>query len=314
MRIEKWIVIGVLVIVGLITLSSTLYTVDETEQVVITEFGEPVGKPITKAGLYVKKPFIQKVNRFEKRLLIWDGKPTQIPTKDKKYIWVDTTARWRIVDPLKFLQSVGNERSAQARLDDIIDSSTRDQITSYPLYEVVRNSNREFVTAEVSIEEKEEIGEVKTGREVISRNILKEAAKLTPQYGIELVDVRIKRINYVEQVRKKVYERMISERKRVAAQYRSEGLGKKAEVDGMREKELRRITSEAYRKAQVIKGEADAEAIKVYAEAYSKDPEFYSFLQTLDTYKKSLSKDTILILTTDSEVYRYLKSIKKQTR
>jgi len=311
MRMEKWIPIGVAVVIGLILLSSIFYTVDESQQVVITEFGEPVGEPITKAGLYVKKPFIQKVNYFDKRLLVWDGNPTQIPTSDKKYIWVDTTARWRIVDVLKFLQSVGNERSAHARLDDIIDSATRDQITSHPLYEIVRNSNRQFITAEIAIEEREEIGEVKKGREAITRRILEEAAKLTPQYGIELVDVRIKRINYVEQVRLKVYDRMISERKRVAEGYRSEGRGRAAEIEGMRRKELLRITSEAYRRAQVVKGEADAKATKIYADAYSKDPEFYSFLQTLDTYKKTLSGDSVIILTTDSELYKYLKSIKK---
>lgn len=310
MRIEKWIPIAVAVIIGLIVLSSTFYTVDETQQVVITEFGEVVGKPITKAGLYVKKPFIQKVNYFDKRLLIWDGKATQVPTSDKKYIWVDITARWRIVDVLKFLQSVGNKRSAQARLDDIIDSATRDQITAHPLYEIVRNSNREFVTAEVAVEEREEIGKVEKGREVITRGILKEAAKLTPQYGIELVDVRIKRINYVEQVREKVYNRMISERKRVAEEYRSEGRGEAAKIEGMREKEFQSITSKAYRKAQIIKGEADAKATKIYAEAYSKAPEFYSFLKTLETYQKSLSGDSVIILTTDSELYRYLKSAK----
>ncbi|HDN85254.1 MAG TPA: protease modulator HflC, partial [Candidatus Aerophobetes bacterium] len=290
MRIEKWIPIAVVVIIGIIVLSSALYVVDETQQVVITEFGQPVGKPITRAGLYVKKPFIQKVNYFDKRLLVWDGVPTQIPTRDKKYIWVDTTARWRIVDPLKFLQSVGSERGAQARLDDIIDSATRDKITSYPLAEIVRNSNREFVTTEVFIQKEEEITNIKKGREAISREILKEAAKLVPQYGIELVDVRIKRLNYVEDVRKKVYTRMISERKRVAEQYRSEGMGKKAEIEGMREKELQKITSEAYKKAEIIKGQADAKATKIYADAFSKDPEFYSFLRTLESYQDTLNE------------------------
>ncbi|RLE14939.1 protease modulator HflC [Candidatus Aerophobetes bacterium] len=310
-RPERWIPIGVAVIIGLIVLSSALYVVDETQQVVITEFGQPVGKPITRAGLYIKKPFIQKVNYFEKRLLTWDGSPTQIPTSDKKYIWVDTTARWKIVDSLKFLQSVGSERAAHARLDDIIDSATRDRITSTSLYEVVRNSNREFVVTEVFVQKEEEIGEVTKGREYVSREILKEAAKVVPQYGIELVDVRIKRLNYVEEVRQKVYARMISERKRVAEQYRSEGQGKKAEIEGMREKELQKITSEAYKRAQIIKGRADAEAIKIYAQAYSKDPEFYSFLKTLETYEKTLSGDSVIILTTDSELYKYLKSTTK---
>ena len=309
MRIEKWIPIAVVVIISIIVLSSALYVVDETQQVVITEFGQPVGKPITRAGLYVKKPFIQKVNYFDKRLLVWDGVPTQIPTRDKKYIWVDTTARWRIVDPLKFLQSVGSERGAQARLDDIIDSATRDKITSYPLAEIVRNSNREFVTTEVFIQKEEEITNIKKGREAISREILKEAAKLVPQYGIEIVDVRIKRLNYVEDVRKKVYTRMISERKRVAEQYRSEGMGKKAEIEGMREKELQKITSEAYKKAEIIKGQADAKATKIYADAFSKDPEFYSFLRTLESYQDTLNEKSIIILTTNSDFYKYIKYI-----
>jgi len=309
MRIEKWILIAAVVIIGIIVLSSALYVVDETQQVVITEFGQPVGKPITRAGLYIKKPFIQKVNYFDKRLLVWDGVPTQIPTRDKKYIWVDTTARWRIVDPLKFLQSVGSERGAQARLDDIIDSATRDKITSYPLAEIVRNSNREFVTTEVFIQKEEEITNIKKGREAISWEILKEAAKLVPQYGIELVDVRIKRLNYVEDVRKKVYTRMISERKRVAEQYRSEGMGKKAEIEGMREKELQKITSEAYKKAEIIKGQADAKATKIYADAFSKDPEFYSFLRTLESYQDTLNEKSIIILTTNSDFYKYIKYI-----
>jgi len=244
MRPEKWIVIAVVVIIGLVILSGSLYSINEGWQVVITQFGEPIGKPITQAGLYLKKPFIQKVNYFEKRLLTWDGSPTQIPTQDKKYIWVDTTARWKIVDALKFLESVGNERTALARLDDIIDSVTRDQITSHLLYEIVRDSNREFITAELGIQAGEEMGEVKFGRNQITRLILEDAAKIAPRYGMELVDVRIKRLNYVEQVREKVYARMISERKRVAAQYRSEGQGKKAEIEGKQEKELKKITSQ----------------------------------------------------------------------
>ncbi|UCG94474.1 MAG: protease modulator HflC [Candidatus Aerophobus sp.] len=309
MRLTRLVPILVVIIIGLIILGGTLYTVDQTQQVIITQFGEPIGKPITKAGLHLKKPFIQKVNYFEKRLLAWDGLPTQVPTKDKRYIWVDTTARWRIVDPLKFLQTVGNERTALGRLDDIIDSATRNQITSHLLYELVRNSEREFVETEVSLEIEEKMGEVKYGREKISRSILEEASRLVPEFGIELVDVRIKRLNYVERVRQGVYARMIAERKRVAEQYRSEGQGKKAEIEGMREKELQRITSEAYRRAQEITGKADAEATKIYAGAYSKDPEFYSFLKTLDTYKGTLNEQTWLLLTSESDFYKYLKSI-----
>ncbi len=309
MRTEKWIIIIVVIIVGLIIVSGTLYTVDETQQVIITQFGDPIGEPITKSGLYAKVPFIQKVNYFEKRILSWDGSPTQVPTKGKKYIWVDTTARWRIVDPLKFLQSVGNERTALGRLDDIIDSATRDNITSHLLYEVVRNSNREFATTELSVETEEELGEVSFGRNLITRHILENAAKIVPQYGMELIDVRIKRLNYVEEVRRKVYARMISDRKRVAAQYRSEGEGRKAEIEGARQKELQKITSQAYKRAQEIKGKADAEATKTYAQSYSKDPEFYSFLKTLEIYPETLDENSWLILTSDSDFFKYLKSI-----
>ena len=309
MRLTRLVPILVVIMIGLIILGGTLYTVDQTQQVIITQFGEPIGKPITEAGLRLKKPFIQKANYFEKRLLAWDGLPTQVPTKDKRYIWVDTTARWRIIDPLKFLQTVGSERTALGRLDDIIDSATRNQITRHLLYELVRNSERKFVETEVSLEIEEKIGEVKYGREKISRMILEEASALVLGFGIELIDVRIKRLNYVERVRQGVYARMIAERKRVAEQYRSEGQGKKAEIEGMREKELQKITSQAYRRAQEITGKADAEATKVYAKAYNKDPEFYSFLKTLDTYKRTLDEKTWLLLTSDSDFYKYLKRI-----
>ena len=309
MKIERWIPIIVVVILGLIIVGGSLYTIDQTQQVVITQFGEPIGDPISEPGLHVKIPFIQKVNYFEKRILAWDGLPTQVPTKDKRYIWVDTTARWRIVDPLKFLQSVGGERTALGRLDDIIDSATRNQITNHLLYELVRDSGRQFVETEVSLEIEEEIGVVQYGRETISRGILEEAALLVPQFGIELVDVRIKRLNYVERVREGVYARMIAERERVAEQYRSEGEGKKAEIEGRRAKELQRITSEAYRTAQEIKGKADAEATKVYADAYNKGPEFYSFLRTLEIYEGTMDENTWLIMTTDSDFYKYMKTL-----
>jgi len=309
MKIERWIPIIVVVILGLIIIGGSLYTIDQTQQVVITQFGEPIGDPISEPGLHVKIPFIQKVNYFEKRILAWDGLPTQVPTKDKRYIWVDTTARWRIVEPLKFLQTVGGERTALGRLDDIIDSATRNQITNHLLYELVRDSGREFVETEESLEIEEEIGKVKYGREKISRGILEEAVLLVPQFGIELVDVRIKRLNYVEQVREGVYARMIAERNRVAEQYRSEGEGVRAEVEGRRAKELQRITSEAYRTAQEIKGKADAEATKVYAEAYNKGPEFYSFLRTLEIYEDTMDENTWLILTTDSDFYKYMKTL-----
>ncbi|MCD6473218.1 protease modulator HflC [Candidatus Aerophobetes bacterium] len=315
MKIERWIPIIVVVIVALVVLSGALYVVDQTQQVVITQFGEPIGKPITQPGLHFKTPFIQKVNYFDKRIQEWDGKPTQVPTKDKKYIWIDTTARWKIVDALKFLQTTGSTRVILARLDDIIDSATRNQITSHLLYELVRSSNREFIQSELGAEmamireTEEEEAEVKYGREKITQAILKEASQVAPQYGIRLVDVRIKRINYVEDVRRKVYSRMISERKRIAERYRSEGEGERAKIEGMREKKLQEITSEAYKKAREIEGKADAEATKIYAQAYNKDPEFYSFLKTLETYQKTLDKETWLILGSDGEFYKYLESL-----
>jgi len=309
MKIERWIPIIVVVILGLIVVGGSLYTIDQTQQVVVTQFGEPIGDPITEPGLHVKIPFIQKVNYFEKRILAWDGLPTQVPTKDKRYIWVDTTARWKIVDPLKFLQSVGREMTALGRLDDIIDSATRNQITNHLLYELVRDSGREFVQTEVSLEIEEELGVVQYGREKISRGILEEAALLVPQFGIELVDVRIKRLNYVERVREGVYARMIAERERVAEEYRSEGEGVRAEIEGRRAKELQRITSEAYRTAQEIKGEADAEATKIYADAYNKGPEFYSFLRTLEIYEDTMDENTWLIMTSDSDFYKYIKTL-----
>lgn len=302
--------LAVLLFLVLVVLVSSVYVVDETKQVVITQFGEPIGEPIVDAGLYFKRPFIQRANYFEKRMLEWDGRPNQIPTKDKRYIWVDTTARWRIADPLKFLQSVGNETGAHARLDDIIDSATRDAVTSHLLVEAVRNTNQLLERAAEELKElgtPEALERIEVGRENLTRGILMQAREMVPQYGIELVDVRIKRIDYVKEVREKVFERMISERKRAAEKYRSEGQGKKAEIDGEMGKELKRITSEAYRTAQEIEGKADAEAIKIYAEAYSRDPEFYSFLKTLETYKETIDSGSTLILSTDSAYFEYLK-------
>jgi len=310
-RIIYIIVIPVVVAV-LLFASGAVYTVDETRQVVVTQFGQPIGKPITKAGLHFKMPFIQNANYFEKRILQWDGHPNQIPTKDKRYIWVDTTARWKIADALKFFQSVTNETGAHARLDDVIDSATRDLITSHNLVETVRNTNRlieELVDTEAVDEfvfTDDDIEKINVGRENITREILLRASDITPQYGIELIDVRVKRINYVQEVQNRVYERMISERKRAAEQYRSEGQGRRAEIQGQTIKELDQIRSEAYKTAQEKKGAADAEAALIYAEAYNNDPEFYGFLKTLETYNDTVDKDTSLILNLESEYYEYL--------
>ena len=305
--------VGVLVVAILLVLSGTFYRLEEGQQAIIVQFGRPVGDLVTEAGLHVKLPFVQEVRRFEKRLLIWDGDPNQIPTKGREFIWVDTTARWRIADAKKFLESVATERGAQSRLDDIIDSVVRDTVSGSELVELVRSTSwvvpkgeaLEEVPAELEEELKKKIAR---GREEITRIILAEARKIIPQYGIELVDVRIKRLDYVESVREKVYARMISERKRIAARFRSEGEGRSAEILGTMEKELRQIRSTAYRRAQEVRGKADAEATKIYGNAYNRDPEFYAFSRTLEAYKEGQNKNSVLILTTDSDYYRYLKN------
>jgi membrane protease subunit HflC len=309
MKVSFSVFITIIVIAIILGLNS-FFTVDETEQVIITQFGKPVGKPITEPGLKFKIPFIQTVNYFPKNLLEWDGDPGQIPTLDKTYIWVDTFARWRIVDPLKFFRTVNNEIGAQRKLDDILDPAVRNFITSYHLIEVVRNSNRYMDTMEVGLEQigkKAIVTEVKTGREKITRMILEQARPKVEAFGIEIVDIRIKRINYVEEVRKAVYERMIQERKQIAEKFRSEGMGESKKIEGEKDKELKRITSEAYRKAQEIKGKADAEAARICAEAFSQDPEFYSFVKTLDVYKTTFDENTWLMLSTDSDFLKYLK-------
>jgi membrane protease subunit HflC len=294
----------------LLVFVDAVYVVSETDQVIITQFGEPVGGKVNTAGLHLKAPFIQKANFFEKRWLEWEGDPNQIPTKDKKYIWVYTYSRWRISDPLVFFQRVRDERGAHSRLDDIIDGETRNAIANVDLIEVVRSSNRDFEVTDESVilETSEMIGKIAVGRQKIAHMILEKASKIMPEFGIELRDVQIKRINYVDEVQQKVFDRMIAERKRIAAKYRSEGDGKSAEIRGQKEKELKRIQSEAYMKAQQIKGKADAEATRIYGQAYALDPEFYQFLKTLETYRSSLDSETWLVLSTDNEFLKFLKS------
>jgi membrane protease subunit HflC len=274
------IAIGVAI---LILLSATFYNVDETEQVIITQFGKPIGGAIDTPGLKVKLPFIQDVHRFDKRWLAWDGDANQITTKDKKFIWVDTYARWRIADPLKYFQSVRDERGAQSRLDDIIDGETRNAVAAFDLIEIVRSTSREFELTE-ELQEfagQEAALEITAGREEIAKVILDKSSEVTPNFGIELVDVKFKHLNYVDEVRTKVYERMISERQRIAERSRSQ--------------------------AEEIRGDADAEATNVYARAYSKDPDFYQFMKTLETYRSSFDDDVTLILTSDSEFLSFLK-------
>ena len=305
-----------LIIVVAIVSTGAFYVVREGEQVVITQFGRPVGEPVKDAGLNFKIPFIQAVNRFEKRLLNWDGSPNQIPTKDKKLIWVDTTARWRISDPLLYLTRVTTKTTALSRLDGIIDSVVRDAVSENDLVELVRSEGwagavgEKISDAGYAQKEVEEVSRpLKVGREKITRAMLQSASKLTPEFGIELVDVRIKRINYVDSVLKKVFERMISERKRIAAQYRSEGEGEAAKINGEMQKELKRISSEAFRTAQEIRGKADAKATKIYGSAYNQDAGFYSFSKTLELYREQELSKTRMILTTDSDFYKYLKEI-----
>jgi membrane protease subunit HflC len=287
------------------------YTVDETEQVVVTQFGRIVGEPITDPGLKFKIPFIQTANYFNKNLLEWDGDPGQIPTLDKTFIWVDAFARWKIVDPVKFFQTVNNRFNAVGKLNDIIDPAVRNFITSHHLIEAVRSSNRELDTEEVGLDDSfrktRVYFQVDVGRQKINQGILEQAQpKLTP-FGIELVDVKIKRINYVEEVRKSVYGRMIAERNQIAEKFRSEGKGEAQKILGEKERDLQEIESEAFKRAQKIKGDADAEATVIYAEAYGKDPEFYSFVQTLEIYRETLGQNSSLILSTDSEFLKYLK-------
>ena len=297
----------VLGVAALILSTTFIYTIDEREQVVITRFGRPI-RTVTDPGLHFKTPFVDVVNTFEKRILPWDGKPDQVPTADKKYIFVDTYARWRIVDPLRFFQSVTNERGAQIRLSDIIDGSTRDVISKNPLFEVVRNTNRELPADEESSGIDVEIGEVKSGRHTIGAQIFAKAkATLKDSFGIELMDVQIEKINYVGEVREKVYERMISERKRIAELFRSEGQRTLQEITGLREKELKRIESEAYYKAQLIRGGADAEAAAIYAKAFGQDPEFFRLTRSLQTYRETLTGDSTILLSTDTEYLKYLK-------
>ena len=293
----------------LITLSTSVYVTNEAQQVIITQFGRPVGEVVTEAGLHVKIPFIQAANYFEKRFLEWDGVANQVPTRDKRFIWVDTYARWRISDPLLFFQRLRDERGAETRISAIIDGETRNSVARHDLVEVVRNSNRD--TADILLDAEEEtaiLEEILIGRAEIQREIREAAQTSLNDLGIELLDVRLKRINYVEEVQVDVFQRMIAERQRIASRYRSEGEGETARIDGERERELQRIQSEAYREAEEIRGRADGEATRIYAAAYNRDDDFYAFIKSLETYELTADPSSILILTTDSELLRFVKS------
>jgi modulator of FtsH protease HflC len=294
-------------LVVLVLAGDAYYQVSETTQVIITQFGNPVGSPVTEPGIHAKLPFIQKANYFDKRFLEWDGNPNQVPTRDKRFIWVDTYARWRIVDPLKFFQRLRDERGAQSRLDDILDGETRNAVARYDLIEIVRSTNRnpDDVPFEAG-EEKVILEQIQKGRRQITREILERAAVRTADLGIELLDIRLKRINYVEQVQKDVFARMIAERQQVAELFRSQGEGESARIRGERERELKRIQSEAYRTAEELRGKADAEATNVYADAHGRDAEFYAFTKSLETYEKTMDPKTYFILATDSDLLKYL--------
>ncbi len=303
--------LAVLAVAGLVVLGNLFYTVDEAEQVILTQFGRPVGAPVTNPGLHVKVPFIQKVHRFEKRFLEWDGEANQLPTRDKRFIWVDTYARWRITDPLKFFQRLQDERGAQTRLDDILDGETRNAIANHDLVEVVRTSNRVPEMDESQTEEERTLLDpITAGREAIRREILARAQERTADLGMEILDVRIKRINYVAEVQAKVFDRMISERERIAARFRSQGEGEALRIQGEKERDLQRIGSEAYRAAEEIRGRADAAATEIYARAYNRSREsqsFYAFLKSMETLEATVDPETLLVLSSGGEFYGYLK-------
>ena len=315
MKNMKTVGILVIVLIVLVAAGSVLYTVSETQQVVITQFGK-VKRVVPEAGLHFKIPIIEQVNYYEKRILEWDGKAEQVPTLNKEYIWVDCFARWRIDDPLLFRTSVGREEAAHSRLDDIINGAVRNQISNHTLLDAIRTTDRELKVMEgLEGEVAGEVTKVEIGRDKIVEKVLLEAKSFAlKKYGIDIVDIRIKRINYREEVRDSVYQRMIAERQQIAAKFRSEGEGEAMEIEGRKEREEKRILSEAYKKAEEIRGKADAAAIKTYAEAYSKDPEFYSFLETLKSYEANLGKGTVVILSSDSDYLQYLKSWGEETK
>ena len=307
---NKATTIQIIVLLAIVLLlDQATYTVSETEQVIITQFGDPVGDPVTSPGLHFKVPFIQRINVFDNRFLEWDGNPNQVPTRDRRFILVDTYARWRITDPLLFFQRLRDERGAQSRLDDILDGETRNAVAQHNLIELVRSTNRNAADVQIESEEEAVILEpLEQGRQEITQEILETAAGRTADLGIELLDLRLKRINYVAEVQQDVFARMIAERQRVAEEFRSEGQGEAARIDGERERELAQIVSEAYRIAEELRGKADATATAVYAEAYNRDADFYAFTKSMETYEQTMDGETVFILDTDSEFLRFLDS------
>lgn len=309
---KKIPILVLLAAVALLVVTRAAYVVDQAEQVIIVQFGEPIGGIVADPGLHWRMPFVQEVRRFDKRMLDWDGDVSQIPTLGREFIIVDATARWRIADPLQFLRSVRDELGARTRLDDILDSATRDVVSGTELEEIVRSADWQVDVSELAEEdvaalEQTDLERPNKGREQLERDILAAAARQMPELGIGLIDVRIKRINYIDSVRDQVESRMISERQSIAARFRSEGEGRSQEILGNMERELRRISSEAEREAQTIRGRADAEAARIYGEAYGQDPSFYAFFKTLESYS-ALGENTTLMIDAESDFFRYLES------
>jgi len=317
------IVVLVVLVIGVYVSMSSIYTVNEVEQVIITQFGKPVGKPVTEAGLKVKVPFIQEVNPIDKRVLEWDGTPSDMPTKDKLYISVDLFARWRITDPLQYFLRLRDERSAQSRLDDILGSETRNAVAKHELIEIIRTSKdrvplRDDLLTDAELELKMgNLVPIQKGRKQVEREIFAAAAEKVRVFGIELLDIRFKRINYNESVRPKIYDRMISERRQIAERFLSEGNGEAARIRGNRVRDLNKIQSEAYQKVEEIRGKADAKATEIYASAYNKNSQavsFYEFTRTMQSYKSIIAENTTLVLSTDSDLFKFLKGMSPRRR
>ena len=319
--VKQLVVLSILV-AGLFVLMSSIYTVDEVEQAIITQFGKPVGEPVVEAGLKFKVPFIQEVNPIDKRVLEWDGPPSDMPTKDKLYISVDLFARWKIVDPLQYFLRLRDERSAQSRLDDILGSETRNAVAKHELIEIIRTSKdriplRDTILA--STEQEQNMGSlvpIEKGRKLVEQEIFAAASEKVGVFGIELLDIRFKRINYNESVRPKIYDRMISERRQIAERFLSEGNGEAARIRGNRIRDLNKIQSEAYRAVEEIRGLADAKATEIYAEAYNQSPlavEFYEFTRTMAAYPSIIGENTTVVLSTNSDLFEFLKGMNPKT-
>ena len=305
------IIVTVGIFAAVLIFGGAFYIVNESEQVVITQFGKPVGDPVTTPGLKIKTPFLETANYFDKRFLAWDGEPKQVSTRDKRFININTYARWRISDPLQYAKSLSDESRAKNRIGSVLEGATQNAIAKHDLIELVRTTNRDYIVnnEDTNDQSSKEKTVIKSGRDELTREILEIAKSSTSELGIEILDFQFKRINYVPEVRKKVYERMVSERKRIAEEFRSQGAGESARISGQKDRDLKEITSDAYRRSQEIKGKADAKAANIYAAAYNKDPAFYRFMRTMEIYGTTLDKETILVLSTAGDFLKYLGSI-----